>query len=306
MYLPKRVTIVEVGPRDGLQNEGQFVPTEKKIELIEMLAATGIPRIEITSFVHPKAIPQLMDSDEVAGRMVKRTGVTFSTLVPNEKGMERAISAGVSEIALFVSASESHNQKNVKMSITESLQGFKNIARQAGEQKITMRGYVVTAFGCPLEGKIPPERIELIIKEYQSMGVREIALGDTTGMANPLQVSLLLQKILPLMGETSLALHFHDTRGMALANILAALQEGVTVFDGSIGGLGGCPYAPGASGNVATEDMVNMFEEMGIHTGIDLDRLLDCTRLAQDLIGRPLPGRLVLAGKISWQGDMIK
>ncbi len=306
MYLPSRVTIVEVGPRDGLQNEAQFVPTDKKIELIEKLSATGVTRIEITSFVHPKAIPQLMDSDEVARRVTKMPGVTFSTLVPNEKGMERAIAAGVSQIALFVSASEAHNQKNVKMSIAESLQGFKNIARQAKDQKITLRGYVVTAFGCPLEGKIPPERIEFIKNEYQSMGIGEIALGDTTGMANPLQVSRLLQRILPEMGETTLALHFHDTRGMALANILAALQAGVTVFDGSIGGLGGCPYAPGASGNVATEDLVNMMEEMGIHTGIDLDRLLDCARMAKDLIGRPLPGRLVLAGKISWRGDVGK
>lgn len=303
MYLPPQVTIVEVGPRDGLQNEAQFVPTDKKMELIEMLSLTGISRIEITSFVHPKAIPQLMDSDEVARRVIKKPHVTFSTLVPNEKGMERAISAGVSEIALFVSASEAHNQKNVKMSIAESLKGFKNIAHQAQEQKITMRGYVVTAFGCPLEGMIPPERIEFIIKEYLSLGVREIALGDTTGMANPLQVSRLLQMILPSTGKTAVALHFHDTRGLALANILTALQEGVTVFDGAIGGLGGCPYAPGASGNVATEDLVNMMEEMGIDTGIDLERLLDCARLAKDLIGRPLPGHLTSAGKISWPKD---
>jgi hydroxymethylglutaryl-CoA lyase len=301
MNLPKSVTIVEVGPRDGLQNEAEFVPTEQKIKLIELLSETGLERIEITSFVHPKAIPQLQDSEEVVKRIKNKPGVVYSTLVPNEKGLERALAAGVKEIALFVSASETHNQKNVRMSIVDSLKGFRNIAAKALAHGIRMRGYVVTAFGCPYEGRITPEKVEFIVREYQALGVHEIALGDTTGMANPFQVSQIIQRINPLLGETDLALHFHDTRGAALANILAALQEGVTVFDGSIGGLGGCPYAPGASGNVATEDLVNMLQEMEIETGVDLLKLIDCAKYAREIVQKDLPSHLIDAGKVCWE-----
>jgi hydroxymethylglutaryl-CoA lyase len=301
MNLPKSVTIVEVGPRDGLQNEAHFVPTDQKIELIHRLTETGIKRIEVTSFVHPKAIPQLQDSEEVIKRVKRKPGIVYSTLVPNEKGLERALAAGVEEIGLFVSASETHNQKNVRMSIAESLKGFRNIADKAIANGIRMRGYVVTSFGCPYEGRIAPEKVEFIIKEYKSLGVHEIALGDTTGMANPLMVSQIVERIKPRMEETGLALHLHDTRGTALANILAALQEGVTIFDGAIGGLGGCPYAPGASGNVATEDMVHMLEEMGIETGIDLSKLLDCAKYAGEIIKRDLPGHLIRSGRICWE-----
>jgi len=302
MNLPKSVTIVEVGPRDGLQNEAEFVPTEQKIELIERLSETGLKRIEITSFVHPKAIPQLEDSEEVVKRVQSRPGIVYSTLVPNEKGLERALAAGVKEIGLFVSASEIHNQKNVRMSIADSLRGFRNIAEKAHANGTRMRGYVVTAFGCPYEGRIPLEKVEFIVKEYQTLGVHEIALGDTTGMANPVQVSRMIQRIKPLFDKTGLALHFHDTRGAALVNIFAALQEGVTVFDGSIGGLGGCPYAPGASGNVATEDLVNMLEEMGIETGINLEKLIQCAQYAREIIKKDLPGHLIRAGRICWEG----
>ncbi len=302
MNLPKTVTIVEVGPRDGLQNEAEFVPTDQKVELIDRLSETGLKRIEITSFVHPKAIPQLQDSEEVVKRVRNRPGVVYSTLVPNEKGLERALAAGVKEIGLFVSASEAHNQKNVRMSVADSLKGFRNIAEKALANGIRMRGYVVTAFGCPYEGRIAPEKVEFIIREYQALGVREIALGDTTGMSNPLMVSRMLERIRSLLGETGLALHFHDTRGLALANILAALQEGVTVFDGSIGGLGGCPYAPGASGNVATEDLVNMLEEMGIETGIDLNRLIECAKFANKIVQKDLPGHLIRSGRVHWEG----
>jgi hydroxymethylglutaryl-CoA lyase len=302
MNLPKSVTIVEVGPRDGLQNEGRFVPTDQKIELIERLSETGLRRIEITSFVHPKAIPQLQDSEEVVKRIHRKPGIIYSTLVPNEKGLERALVSGVKEIALFVSASGTHNQKNVRMSIEESLKGFRNIAVKALAKGIRMRGYVVTAFGCPYEGKISPEKVESIIEEYQALGIHEIVLGDTTGMANPVQVNRMVGRIKPQLGEMSLALHFHNTRGAALANVLAALQEGVTVFDGSIGGLGGCPYAPGASGNVATEDLVNMLEEIGIETGIDLQKLVDCARYAREIIQRDLPSHLLKAGRICWEG----
>ncbi len=302
MDLPNEVTIVEVGPRDGLQNESEFVPTDQKIALIECLSETGLKRIEVTSFVHPKAIPQLQDSEEVVKRIPKKPGITYSTLVPNEKGLERALTAGVQEIGLFVSASETHNQKNVHMSIADSLKGFRNIAEKALAYKIRMRGYIVTAFGCPYEGKIASEKVEFIVDEYQALGIHEIALGDTTGMANPLMVSRILERIKPRFGQTKLALHFHDTRGTALANVLAALQQDVAVFDGSIGGLGGCPYAPGASGNVATEDLVNMLEEMGIETGVDLQKLIMCARYAGEIIKRDLLGHLSRAGKVCWDG----
>lgn len=303
MNLPNSVTIVEVGPRDGLQNEANFVPTEHKIELINCLSQTGLGRIEITSFVHPKAIPQLQDSEEIVKKIERKPGIIYSTLVPNERGLERALAAGVEEIALFVSASETHNQKNVKMSISDSLKGFRNIAEKALTHGIRMRGYVVTAFGCPYEGRINPEKVESIVDEYRTLGVHEIALGDTTGMANPVQVSRMVSRILRRLDEkTSLALHFHDTRGVALANILSALQEGVVIFDGSIGGLGGCPYAPGASGNVATEDLVNMLQEMGIETGIDLNRLIDCAKYARTIIQKDLPSHLLSAGTICWEG----
>jgi hydroxymethylglutaryl-CoA lyase len=302
MNLPKSVTIVEVGPRDGLQNEANFVPTEQKIELINRLSETGLKRIEITSFVHPKAIPQLQDSEEIVKRIERKPSIIYSTLVPNEKGLERALAAGVKEIALFVSASETHNQKNVKMSISDSLKGFRNITAKALANGIRMRGYVVTAFGCPYEGRILLEKVEFIVKEYQTLGVHEIALGDTTGMANPVQVSRMVERIKPQLGEMGLALHFHDTRGAALANVLAALQEGVTVFDGSIGGLGGCPYAPGASGNIATEDLVNMLEEMRIETGVNLEKLIQCAQYAREIIKKDLPGHLIRAGRICWEG----
>ena len=299
--LPASVTIVEVGPRDGLQNESEFVPTDQKIALIECLSETGLKRIEITSFVHPKAIPQLQDSEEVVKRVQTKPDIVYSTLVPNEKGLDRAIMAGVKEVDLFVSASETHNQKNVRMPIAESLKGFKEIARRALANRIRMRGYIVTAFGCPYEGRIAPEKVEWIIDEYRNLGINEIALGDTTGMANPTQVSQLIERIQPRLDRTVLALHFHDTRGLALANILAALQRGVRVFDGSIGGLGGCPYAPGAAGNVATEDLVNMLEEMGIETGIDLEKLLECARFVRELVKKELPGHLLKAGRIDWK-----
>jgi hydroxymethylglutaryl-CoA lyase len=302
MNLPKSVTIVEVGPRDGLQNEANFVPTEQKIELINRLSETGLRRIEITSFVHPKAIPQLRDSEEVVRRIQRKPSIIYSTLVPNEKGLERALASGVEEIAFFVSASETHNQKNVKMSISESLRGFRNIAEKALSNGMRMRGYVVTAFGCPYEGRVKPEKVEFIVDEYKALGIHEIALGDTTGMANPVQVGRVVGRISPRLKKTGLAFHFHDTRGAALANILAALQEGVTVFDGSIGGLGGCPYAPGASGNVATEDLVNMLEEMGIETGIDLQKLIGCAEYARTIMQKDLRSHLLSAGTICWEG----
>jgi hydroxymethylglutaryl-CoA lyase len=303
MNLPDSVIIVEVGPRDGLQNESGFVPTDQKIELIERLCSTGLRRIEITSFVHPKAVPQLHDSEEVVGRIGKRPGICLSALTPNEKGLERALAARVEEITLFVSASEAHNQRNVRMSVAQSLAGFRTMAERALAHGMRIRGYVVTAFGCPYEGRISPEKVEFILDQYRALGVREVSLGDTTGMANPVMVGELIRRIRPRLGGMDLALHFHDTRGAALANVLAGLQEGVRIFDGSVGGLGGCPYAKGASGNVATEDLVNMLEEMGIRTGVDLARLIDCARYAREIVGRDLPSHLLGAGPIRWEGE---
>jgi len=300
--LPETVTIVEVGPRDGLQGEPGFVPTNEKLELIERLSETGLKRIEITSFVRPRTIPQLKDSEELATRLRRKPGIIYSALVPNFKGLERAMQAGIGEIALFVSASETHNQKNVRMSVGESLNGFRRIAEAAVSHGIRMRGYVVTAFGCEYEGRVPPDKVEAIVGEYRGMGVHEVSLGDTTGMANPVMVDELVRQMLPVMGETGLALHFHDTRGTGLANALAALQAGAHIFDCSVGGLGGCPYPSISTGNIATEDLVGMLHEMGIETGIDLDRLIDCARYAKSIIKRDLPGHLMDAGRICWKG----
>ena len=302
MNYPKSVTIVEVGPRDGLQSEPDFVPTDRKLELIERLSDTGITRIEITAFVHPKAVPQLRDSEEIITRLRRRAGVRYSALVPNPRGLERAVATGISEIALFVSASETHNQKNVGMSIAESLKGFRRISETALNHGMRIRGYVVTSFGCEYEGSVAPDKVEWIVGEYRALGVHEVSLGDTTGMANPAQVRRMVQRIMPITAEKGLALHFHDTRGTGLANALAGLGEGVTIFDSSLGGLGGCPFPRMSSGNIATEDLVGMFHEMGIETGIDLDKLLDCVRYAQLLVKKDLPSHLLAAGRIHWEG----
>lgn len=302
MNFPESVTIVEVGPRDGLQSEPNFVPTSEKIELIERPSDTGLKRIEITSFVSPDTVPQLRDSQKVAARLRRRPGVRYSALVPNYKGLERAIEARINEIALFVSASETHNQKNVRMPISRSLSGFRRVAQTALNRGMLMRGYVVTAFGCEYEGRVPPERVEEIVKKYLEMGVREISLGDTTGMANPVMVRQMVRRLKPILGEAALALHFHDTRGTAMANVLAAMEEGAAIFDCSVGGLGGCPFLQMVSGNIATEDLVGMLREMGIDTGIDIDALIECARYARAITKRQLPGHLVGAGKVDWHG----
>lgn len=302
MSLPESVSIVEVGPRDGLQSEPEFVPTDEKIELIERLSETGLKRIEITSFVSPGTIPQLRDSAEVVAGLRRKPGIIYSVLLPNYKGLEGALETGMNEIALFVSASETHNQKNVRMSVGESLREFRRIAEAALSHRMRMRGYVATAFGCEYEGRVSPEKVEAIIGEYRAMGVHEISLGDTTGMANPLMVGAMVRRIMPMMGETGLALHLHNTRGTGLANALAALQEGANIFDCSVGGLGGCPHPHLASGNIATEDLAGMLHEMGIETGIDLDRLIECARFAKSIVKRELPGHLLGAGKICWKG----
>ncbi len=291
MKWPERVIITEVGPRDGLQNESRIMPLEQKVALIDRLSATGLKRIEAVSFVHPKAIPQMADAAEVMRRIQRRPGVTCIGLVPNEVGARNALAAKVDEISVVVSASESHNRANVNRSIAESLEGIRNVARLARDAGVPWTGYVSTAFGCPYEGAVDPDVVLRLAREMRDAGACAIALGDTIGIANPRQVFDIASRILSEIPPSECRLHFHDTRGMALANVVAAMQAGAAQFDGSIGGLGGCPYAPGASGNVATEDMVAMLHAMGIDTGIDLNSLLDAAWLAEDVVGRPLEGR---------------
>jgi len=271
--LPPRVKVVEVGPRDGLQNEKAHISTADKIRYIDLLSESGLAVIEATSFVSPKAIPQLSDADEVFRSIKKRDGVTYLVLVPNEKGLNRAIDAGVRAIAVFTAASETFTKRNINMTIEESLDVFGAVTRRAREAGMWVRGYISTCFGCPYEGKVPVENVVRVAESLAEMGIDEISIGDTIGVATPNQVvelSAALQTHLPV---ERLAMHFHDTRGTALANIVAALEMQIATFDASSGGLGGCPYAPGASGNVATEDVLYLLHGMGIETGVDLDKV---------------------------------
>jgi hydroxymethylglutaryl-CoA lyase len=300
MELPAKVQIIEVGPRDGFQIEPSFIPTEQKIRIIDKLSETGLRRIEATSFVHPKAIPQLADAAEVMAGITRKEGVSYMALVPNVKGVERALQAAVEEINLVVSASESHNKNNMNMSVTESLKAFREAAKIALGNAMRITGTIGTAFGCPFEGWVPPQKVEEIAQELLAMGVHEICLADTTGMANPSQVIGLVSRLRHQFKDVEFRLHFHNTRGAGMANVLAALSEGITIFDGSIGGLGGCPYAPGATGNIPTEDMVHMLESMGIDTGIDLPKLVDCAKMVQEILGRELPGQVMKAGTVPW------
>lgn len=292
MRWPQRVTITEVGPRDGLQNERRLVPLEQKVALIDRLSHTGLTRIEAVSFVHPKAIPQMADAAELMRRVPRRAGITYIALVPNEVGARNAIAAGVDEIGVVVSASEAHNKANLNRTIAETLAAIETIAAMARDAGIPWAGYVSTAFGCPYQNEVDPEAVLLIARRYRDLGAHAVALGDTIGVANPRQVFDLTSRLRAELPEPQIRLHFHDTRGMALANVVAAMQAGATQFDASIGGLGGCPYAPGASGNVATEDMVAMLHAIGIQTGIDLQALLDAAWFAEEIVGHPLEGRV--------------
>src|SRR5229473_604382 len=296
MKLPKRVTICEVGTRDGFQIEPEFIPTDRKIETVNRLAATGLPRIEVTSFVSPKAIPQLRDAAEVMTAITRRPGTTYSALVPNDKGAVRAVDARVDEIHTVVSASESHNLANVNMTIAESLTKLGAVAEVARRASVPVVSGISCSFGCPFEGDVPVAHLESVVARLVDLGARGIGLADTTGMANPAQVARVLERLVPRFPGVEWTLHTHDTRAMAIPNILAAMEYGVTHFDASIGGLGGCPFAPGASGNVCTEDLVHCLHAMGVQTGIDLDRLLAASRRVQDVVGRTLPGQIVKAG----------
>jgi hydroxymethylglutaryl-CoA lyase len=293
--LPVEVKIVEVGPRDGLQNEAEHVPTDKKIALIEALGKTGLPQIEITSFVSPKWIPQMADAAEVAAKVRLPANVRTSALVPNLKGLESAKASGMKEIAVFMSATESHSKKNINKSIDEAVETLSEVVQAAKAEGMRVRGYLSVVFACPYEGKTNPTEVVRLTNRLFEMGIDELSLGDTIGAAAPNRVTELLRLISSDKEKQKIALHFHDTRGTALANVLAGLDAGITIYDASIGGMGGCPYAPGAAGNLATEDLVYMLNEMGVKTGVDLDKLVDCGELAQEIVKRKLPGRYLQA-----------
>jgi hydroxymethylglutaryl-CoA lyase len=292
--LPAEVKIVEVGPRDGLQNESEQVATSDKIHLIEALGGTGLQQIEITSFVSPKWIPQMADALEVAQKIKLPPSVKTSALVPNLKGLESARAAGMKEIAVFMSATETHSKKNINKSIDEAVETLAEVAHQAHADGMRVRGYLSVVFACPYEGKTDPQQVVRLSNRLLEF-VDELSLGDTIGAATPLDVQRMLGLISSDKDKKRIALHFHDTRGTALANVLAGLDAGITIYDASIGGMGGCPYAPGAAGNLATEDLVYMLNDMGVKTGIDLEKLVDCGELAQEMVKRKLPGRYLQA-----------
>lgn len=296
--LPTEVSIYEVSPRDGLQNEAAPVPLAGKRELVTALIAAGLTRVELTSFVSARWIPQLADAEELCRAFQGTTGVTFSALCPNAKGFERARSAGLTEIAVFLSASETHNRKNTNRTIEQSFDAFSEVLPPALAAGMRVRGYVSTVWGCPYEGAVAPRVAVDITRRLIDMGCYQVSLGDTIGVGTPLQTRDLLRAFLSELPKEKLALHLHDTRGTALANALVGIELGIRDIDASIAGLGGCPYAPGAAGNLATEDLVYMLHGMGIRTGIDLDRLIEAGRVAERVIGRRLPGKVHQAGPV--------
>jgi len=291
-----RVSVYEVSPRDGLQNEDQVVPVEGKRQLIAALVAAGLQRIEMTSFVSPKWVPQLADAEELARTLPAYEGVTLSALCPNGRGLERALSAGVKEVAVFLSASETHNKANINKTIADTLSVFEEIVGPAREAGLTVRGYVSTVWGCPYEGDVDPAKALGIAEKLLALGCYQVSLGDTIGVGTPRQTRDIVKRFLDAMPASKFALHLHDTRGTALANILVGLEMGVRDFDASVGGVGGCPYAPGAAGNMATEDLVFMLHGMGVATGVDFDKLIEAGNVAERVIGRPLPGKVHKAG----------
>ncbi len=293
--LPARVDVYEVGPRDGLQNELRTLSTRDKARLVEALIASGLRRIEISSFVSPRWIPQLADAEELLRLVGKRPGVTFSALVPNLKGLERAKAAGLEEAAVFLSATESHSRKNINKSIAEAVATSREVTEQALRDGMRVRCYLSTVWGCPYEGKTEVKKVVALCRQLVDLGIYQLSLGDTIGVGTPGQTEEILSALLEFIPPEKLALHLHDTRGTALANALIGLQMGITTYDASIGGLGGCPYAPGAAGNLATEDLVFMLHGMGVETGIDLDKLVGAGEVAQELIGRKLAGKYLQA-----------
>jgi hydroxymethylglutaryl-CoA lyase len=301
--VPPSVTVYEVGPRDGLQNEAATVPTEDKLALVGALAAAGLRRIEATSFVSPRWIPQLADADALVPALPRAPGVSWIVLVPNAKGLERLVEARrragdhPPEVAaaVFLSASETHNRKNLNRTVEESLRELESVVPAARAHGLGVRGYVSTVFGCPYEGAVDPERAAVVAERLVALGCDQVSLGDTIGVATPALTRRVVSRLLRAIPAERLALHMHDTRGTALANVLAGLDLGITTFDASVGGLGGCPYAPGASGNLATEDLVYMLRGMGCETGVDFEKLIAAGALAQRLVGRRLPGKTLQA-----------
>jgi hydroxymethylglutaryl-CoA lyase len=301
--LPQSVRIREVGPRDGFQNEPQTIDTAEKVRLIDLLSATGVKRLELTSFVRPDVIPQLADGAQVLMAAQRRPGVAFSVLIPNQRGLERALELRdrFDEASVFLSASETHNQRNVNRSIAESLAGLEPTLASAGEAGLRREGVIATSFGCPYEGHVPPERVFEIAERLAAAGCEEVGFGDTTGMANPRQVHEFFAAARERLQGVELTAHFHNTRGQGLANVLAALEEGIDSFESSFGELGGCPVPPGSTGNVGSEDVVSMLHEMGVGTGIDLPRLIAASRAAQEVLGRPLGSHVLRAGPVDWE-----
>jgi hydroxymethylglutaryl-CoA lyase len=289
--LPGRVTVVEVGPRDGLQSGDVILDLDAKVEFVNRLSRSGLPVIEPGAFVSPKWVPAMADSDEVFRRIEKAPGVRYPVLVPNRAGFDRAMAAGAKEIAVFTAASETFSRKNTNAGIEESIARFEPVVRDARSRGIRVRGYVSTCFGCPYEGAVPPERVVDVVRRLDAIGVEEISIGDTIGVAVPAGVEAVFGPLLAEWPAERLAFHPHDTRGTALANCYRALLMGIATFDTSAGGVGGCPYAPGATGNLATEDLAYMLRGLGVETGIDLDRLVEASAFLENAIGSPLPGR---------------
>lgn len=289
----------EVAVRDGFQIEPRFIPTEEKIALVDALSRTGLAKIEVTSFVSPRAVPNLRDAEEVMRGIRRQPGVLYTALVPNLRGAERALAAGADELNLVMSATESHNQANLNRSTAQSLEGFAEIMQAARGSRASVNGSISCSFGCPFEGEVPEERVLHIAERYLELGFRGLTLADTTGMAHPNQVARLTAAARERFPEAELTLHFHNTRGMGLANVVAALGAGADRFDASLGGLGGCPFAPGATGNICTEDLVHMLQAMGYETGVDLDALLAVARKLPALVGHDVPGQVAKAGKIT-------
>jgi hydroxymethylglutaryl-CoA lyase len=313
--LPRDVRIREVGPRDGFQNEPEVIPTERKIELIDALARTGLRRLEVTSFVRPDVIPQLADAEELLMRIDVPEEVAVSVLIPNERGLDRALAlredraakagrAAFDEINVFMSASETHNRKNVNRSIAESLAGLEVVLGRARKEGLRCEGVISTSFGCPYEGRVAGERVLEIAARLRDAGAQEIGFGDTTGMANPRQVGELFALWKDGLGGVELTAHFHNTRGQGLANVLAALESGIDSYESSVGELGGCPVPAGATGNIASEDLVSMLGEMGIETGIELNALVACARRAQEVLGRRLGSHTLVAGPVKWGANV--
>jgi len=293
--LPSRVTVVEVGPRDGLQNEAAQIPTTVKIGFVEALAAAGLPVVEIAAFVNPTRVPQMADAAAVARGITRRPATRYTALVPNLRGLAAAHESGMAEIAIFAAASETFSQRNINQTVDASLTAYATVVHDAGALGIRVRGYLSTAFGCPFEGDVPQSRVVALTERLLAMGVFEVAVSDTIGVATPGQVADMVGALAARVPIGAIALHLHDTRGTALANVLAALEAGVTTFDASAGGLGGCPFAPGAAGNLSTEDLLYMLHGLGIQTGVDLDAVVGASRLIASWINHPLPSRYVQA-----------